>query len=381
MALSSAFLQQPLATPTVGGFLGSCHFKGNVFLPDSRTSKISLFGRSQFCEIGDVNALRSDNSLKFGACKGLCMRLKKSMKYRTLCFQTTGAFHHYIDPPKRSERSHIGRELRFLDRSLRHIAARSDIARSGTPDVAYPFPEASFGAKARGVCFYAVTAIVAIFIIVLMVVSHPFVLLFDRYRRRAHYLLAKIWATLTIIPFLKVEFEGLEHLPRPDTPAVYVSNHQSFLDIYTLLTLGRSFKFISKTSIFLYPVIGWAMYLMGVIPLKRMDSRSQLDCLKRCMDLIQRGASVFFFPEGTRSKDGKLGAFKKGAFSVAAKTQVPVVPMTIIGTGSIMPAGKEGLLNSGSVKVVIHPCLIGNDAQVLCDQARNAIADSLDKQA
>lgn len=109
-----------------------------------------------------------------------------------------------------------------------------------------------------------------------MVVSHPFVLLFDRYRRRAHYFVAKMWATLTIIPFFKVEFEGLEHLPPPDTSAVYVSNHQSFLDIYALLTLGRNFKFISKTSIFLYPIIGWAMYLLGVIPLKRMDSRSQL---------------------------------------------------------------------------------------------------------
>ncbi|KAH7847197.1 hypothetical protein Vadar_023138 [Vaccinium darrowii] len=56
------------------------------------------------------------------------------------------------------------------------------------------------------------------------------------------------------------------------------------------------------------------------------------ECLKRCMDLVKKGTSVFFFPEGTRSKDGKLGTFKKGAFSVAAKTKVPVVPITIIGT-------------------------------------------------
>uniref|UniRef100_A0A803LME8 1-acyl-sn-glycerol-3-phosphate acyltransferase n=1 Tax=Chenopodium quinoa TaxID=63459 RepID=A0A803LME8_CHEQI len=297
-----------------------------------------------------------------------------------LCFQSVGAFCYCIDPAKRNERFHIGRELGFLDRSRRHIAARSDIVRNGTPEAAFPFSEASFGPKARGVYFYAVNAVVAIVLFVLMVVSHPFVLLFDRYRRRAHHFVAKMWATLSITPFFNVEVEGLEHLPQPDTPAIYVSNHQSFLDIYALLTLGRSFKFISKTSIFLYPIIGWAMYLMGVIPLKRMDSRSQMECLKRCMDLIRGGASVFFFPEGTRSKDGKLGAFKKGAFSVAAKTQVPVVPMTIIGTGSIMPAGKETLLNPGSVKVVIHPCLMGNDAQVLCNQARNVIADTLERQ-
>lgn len=109
-----------------------------------------------------------------------------------------------------------------------------------------------------------------------MVLQHPFVLLLDQYRRKAHFFIAKLWATLTVIPFYKIKFEGLENLPPADTPAVYVSNHQSFLDIYTLLTLGKPFKFISKTSIFLFPIIGWAMFFLGVIPLKRMDSRSQL---------------------------------------------------------------------------------------------------------
>ncbi|KAH1256724.1 1-acyl-sn-glycerol-3-phosphate acyltransferase 1, chloroplastic [Glycine max] len=122
--------------------------------------------------------------------------------------------------------------------------------------------------------------------------------------------IALIDNTIYFLPSKKKKFEGSENLPPPDTPAVYVSNHQSFLDIYTLLTLGRSFKFISKTGIFLFPIIGWAMFLLGIIPLKRMDSRSQLDCLKRCMDLIKKGASVFFFPEGTRSKDGRIGTFK-----------------------------------------------------------------------
>lgn len=116
---------------------------------------------------------------------------------------------------------------------------------------------------------------------------------------------------------------------------------------------------------------------MGVIPLRRTDSGSQLECLKRCMDLVKKGASVFFFPEGTRSKDGKLGAFKKGAFSIAAKTKVPVIPITIIGTGKIMPAGREGTLNLGSVRVIIHKPIEGNDPEVLRNQARNIIADGL----
>ncbi|KAF3451193.1 hypothetical protein FNV43_RR07286 [Rhamnella rubrinervis] len=95
------------------------------------------------------------------------------------------------------------------------------------------------------------------------------------------------------------------------------------------------------------------------------------------MDLLRTGASVFFFPEGTRSKDGKLGAFKKGAFSVAAKTKVPVVPITLIGTGKLMPAGMEGILNSGSVKVVIHKPIEGSDPEILCNATRSIISEAL----
>ncbi|XP_057514899.1 1-acyl-sn-glycerol-3-phosphate acyltransferase BAT2, chloroplastic-like [Actinidia eriantha] len=279
-----------------------------------------------------------------------------------------------FNPKEQFARRYHDNKCHNRNKLSQYIVVRSELTGTGTLDAAYPLPAPGLGSKVRGICFYAVTAAVAIFLFVLMLVVHPFVLLFDRYRRKVHHLIAKIWALATVTPFLKVEVEGLENLPAPNTPAVYVSNHQSFLDIYTLLTLGRSFKFISKTSIFIFPVVGWAMFLMGLIPLRRMDSRSQLDCLKRCMDLVKKGASVFFFPEGTRSKDGKLGAFKKGAFSIAAKTKVPVVPITIIGTGKIMPSGREGILNPGSVRIVIHKPIEGNNADMLCNEARNVIA-------
>uniref|UniRef100_A0A1D1ZD99 1-acyl-sn-glycerol-3-phosphate acyltransferase n=1 Tax=Anthurium amnicola TaxID=1678845 RepID=A0A1D1ZD99_9ARAE len=265
-----------------------------------------------------------------------------------------------------------------------HIARKSTIVKSGiaatavSPDFSeHPLTESDLGSRIRGICFYTVTAAAAIFLFMAMALVHPFVFLFDRYRRKAHHLIAKAWASLTVLPFYGVEFEGLDNLPPDDRPAVYVSNHQSFLDIYTMLTLGKSFKFISKRGVFLFPIIGWAMFLLGMIPIRRMDTRSQLDCLKRCIELVKKGASVYFFPEGTRSKDGKLCAFKKGAFSIAAKTGAPIVPITLLGTGNLMPPGMEGLLNSGSVKVVIHKPLQGTNADMLCDNARNTIADTL----
>ncbi|CAN8326646.1 unnamed protein product [Cochlearia groenlandica] len=259
----------------------------------------------------------------------------------------------------------------------RTIAVRSDLSGAAIPESSYPEPEIKLSSRLRGICFCVVAGISATLLIVLMMIGHPFVLLFDRYRRKYHHFIAKLWASISIYPFYNINIEGLENLPSSDTPAVYVSNHQSFLDIYTLLSIGRCYKFISKTGIFVIPIIGWAMSMMGVVPLKRMDPRSQVDCLKRCMELLKKGASVFFFPEGTRSKDGRLGPFKKGAFTVAAKTGVPVVPITLMGTGKIMPTGSEGILNYGSVRVIIHKPILGSKANVLCDEARNKIAESM----
>ncbi|XP_057828882.2 1-acyl-sn-glycerol-3-phosphate acyltransferase BAT2, chloroplastic isoform X1 [Cryptomeria japonica] len=237
--------------------------------------------------------------------------------------------------------------------------------------------DASLGPKLRAIVFYIVNCIVAIPLFVVMLAAHPFVLLFDKYRRKIHHLINKAWASLSLLLLYKVDIEGLQNLPPPDAPAVYVSNHQSYLDVYVLLLLGRSFKFISKTSIFLIPIIGWAMFMTGHIPLRRMDNKSQMECLKRCLNVLKHGASVHFFPEGTRPKDGKLSTFKKGAFSMAAKARVPVVPITLIGTGEIMPNGMEGTLRPGSIKIIVNQPIEGTNADELSNKARSVIAQQL----
>jgi 1-acyl-sn-glycerol-3-phosphate acyltransferase len=86
----------------------------------------------------------------------------------------------------------------------------------------------------------------------------------------------------------------------------------------------------------LYPctaVLHAVLLSTGHIMLNRVDRRSQLKCLQTCIEMLSKGASCLFFPEGTRSKDKVMGGFKKGAFSVAVKAGVPVVPITLIGTG------------------------------------------------
>lgn len=235
----------------------------------------------------------------------------------------------------------------------------------------------TFQQRVRAFCFYVTTYTVAFPLFFVMLLVQPFVLMFDRHKRKAQHFINKIWASLTILLFYKAEIEGLENLPGPDEAAVYVSNHQSFLDIYTLFLLERPFKFISKTSNFLIPIIGWSMYLTGHVPLRRMDTKSQMECLRHCQKLIKQGVPVFFFPEGTRSRDGKMAQFKRGAFTIAAKAQVPVVPISLIGTGKLMPNGLEGMLRPGSVKVIIHPPIQGSNPDELCEQSRNIISKSL----
>jgi 1-acyl-sn-glycerol-3-phosphate acyltransferase len=204
-----------------------------------------------------------------------------------------------------------------------------------SPDESFPTAtDVTLAQKVRAIFFYVTTFVVAAPLFVLMLVLHPFVLLFDKHRRKAHHLVNK---------------------------------------------LGRPFKFISKTSNFLIPIIGWSMYLTGHVPLKRMDKRSQMECLKTCLELVKQGVSVLFFPEGTRSVDGKMAAFKKGAFTVAAKGGVPVVPISLIGTGNLMPNGLEWSLRPGCVKVVIHHPLEGSNADQLCEESRAIIADTLVK--
>mmetsp|Transcript_26947 Transcript_26947/g.67878 ORF Transcript_26947/g.67878 Transcript_26947/m.67878 type:complete len:339 (+) Transcript_26947:152-1168(+) len=235
-----------------------------------------------------------------------------------------------------------------------------------------------FLASVRAIFFYAFTLITAIPLFVLMVAIFPFVWLFDKYKRTAEHMMNNVWAKLSTTPFYRVEIIGKENLPSNDVPAVYVANHSSYLDIYTLFHLDRNFKFISKLSNFLIPLIGWSMFMTGHIPLVRNERRSQMEALKTCRGLVEKGCSLLFFPEGTRSSDGKMHSFKKGAFSVAAKMKAPVVPITVVGAYQLMKNGDEGRLYPGTIKVVVHPMIDGSvDADTMMSQSYAAIASAL----
>jgi 1-acyl-sn-glycerol-3-phosphate acyltransferase len=152
---------------------------------------------------------------------------------------------------------------------------------------------------------------------------------------------------------VKVDVKGLEHLD-PAQPYIFTPNHQSFIEVPLFVTyLGRNPGYLAKKEVFKYPVFGPGIRMMGVIPVDRSNSPAAVESAKQATRNIRRGKSFMVYPEGTRSKDGTLLPFKKGAFMMAIEAGVPIVPVTVSGATKIMPKGEFKLFPS-TVHLIIH---------------------------
>jgi 1-acyl-sn-glycerol-3-phosphate acyltransferase len=179
--------------------------------------------------------------------------------------------------------------------------------------------------------------------------------LFDR-TGRAHAWHARLWGRMGLgLNGVHVSVSGADHIP--DGPVIFMSNHQSSFDILVLLAaLPRRVHWIAKKELFDIPFFGPSMRRGGYIPLDRGDGRKALQSMDEAALTIRQGKCVVMFPEGTRTQDGLLLPFKRGGFILARKAAVPVIPVTINGTGRINPANKIRLY-SGDVRITIHPPL------------------------
>lgn len=161
---------------------------------------------------------------------------------------------------------------------------------------------------------------------------------FDNKGSGAHRI-GRFWAGYHLkVSGIKVVVKGLERLTSP--PYVFMCNHQSALDIYTLQAfLPYSFKWIAKRQLFRIPFIGWAMGRTGYISIDRENPREALKAIEEAARKIRNGMNIVIFPEGTRSVDGTLLPFKKGGFTLALRAMVPIVPIGIYGTSQLQPKG------------------------------------------
>ncbi|MEE4113110.1 MAG: lysophospholipid acyltransferase family protein [Desulfobacteraceae bacterium] len=146
------------------------------------------------------------------------------------------------------------------------------------------------------------------------------------------------WACLYlwIVPAWSVTTAGRDKIRR-DATYIVVSNHQSQLDILVAFHLFFPFKWVSKAEVFNLPFIGWNMVLNRYIRLKRGDKESIRRMMAACEKALTQGCSVFFFPEGTRSRTGRLKPFKPGAFILAHQMKLPILAVAINGTQKALP--------------------------------------------
>jgi 1-acyl-sn-glycerol-3-phosphate acyltransferase len=164
---------------------------------------------------------------------------------------------------------------------------------------------------------------------------------------------ANLWAKILLfICDTKVKVIGKENLLL-GKPQIFMANHQSDFDILIALAyIPVQFRWIAKKELFNIPIFGAAMRSAGYIEIDRHNREKALQSLDEAALRIRKGKSIMTFPEGTRSRDGEIKAFKQGAFHLAIKTGVPIVPVSIIGSGQIMPK-RSVKIKSGQIKLVI----------------------------
>jgi 1-acyl-sn-glycerol-3-phosphate acyltransferase len=169
----------------------------------------------------------------------------------------------------------------------------------------------------------------------------------------------------------------------PDRPYVFAANHASSVDIWALfVALPVNFRFIAKKQLGHIPLFGWAMAAGRFIFIDRQNPAAARRSIARAADRIRSGTSVAIFPEGTRTRDGTLGPFKKGGVHLAAEAGVPIVPIAIRGSRAIMPRGSF-FLRRGTVHVDVGEPIATAGAHspaertALVGQIRDAIARML----
>jgi 1-acyl-sn-glycerol-3-phosphate acyltransferase len=162
---------------------------------------------------------------------------------------------------------------------------------------------------------------------------------------------ARLWARGVLLGgFVRLRSRGREHVPR-DTPVVFMSNHESWLDIPALLAaIPVQVRFLAKKSLFSWPFFGWAIAAMGFIPVDRKNRREAVKSFEDAAARIRAGRSVLIFPEETRSTDGNLLPFQRGGFLIALKAGIPIVPVGLEGPRRCLPKYNY-LLRPGTITV------------------------------
>ena len=224
------------------------------------------------------------------------------------------------------------------------------------------------------------------FSIFVLACTATFLLIFRVDERFINGPVAKYWARIVIwLAAARVIVQGAGNIPVGTGSYIVVMNHQSNMDIPVLVySLGLQLRFIGKIELRKIPVFGSALIRSGHFLIDRKDHQKAVEEIRSAgKALQQRGVSVVFAPEGTRSKDGRLLPFKKGAFVMAIETGIPILPVTIDGSRLSLPKGSLWA-RKADVRVTIHDPvptekLSYDDREELSERVRGIMEETLQR--
>lgn len=177
--------------------------------------------------------------------------------------------------------------------------------------------------------------------------------------------------------FIKVEINGLANI-NPQESYVFVSNHQSIYDVFVVYGwFPMFFKWIMKAELRRIPLVGKACEAAGHVFIDRTNPIVAQKSLDKAKENLVRGVSVVIFPEGTRTYDGEVGKFKKGAFRIAADLKLAIIPVTIKGAYQCLPRDRW-IVHPGRIHVTLHTPIdvqpyLPDKMQELMDATREVI--------
>ncbi len=230
---------------------------------------------------------------------------------------------------------------------------------------------------------YLWTYFVILFTLFFVIISVVFLFtfLFDPYRKIPNKILAMMaWCMMKASPGWKINIEGAERY-NFEAPTVFISNHQSFLDMAVAYHLPWQMKWVSKRSLAFIPVMGWLVWLTGHLTINR-KSKSALKRLGSLVQPLKDKVPVMIFPEGTRSLDGEIKRFKNGAFLLAKEYGFYLQPMVIEGGHQAMKSGSKVVDPNVNFTIsILDPIKTSDfeDLNILKEHTRQLISEELQR--
>ncbi|MFC1888319.1 lysophospholipid acyltransferase family protein [Thermodesulfobacteriota bacterium] len=196
---------------------------------------------------------------------------------------------------------------------------------------------------------------------------------------------SRAWGRLMLrMAGVDLEVSGYENVD-PGRSYIIISNHSSHFDVPTMFAAlpDLQVRYLAKKELLKIPIFGHALIMAGHIMIDRSDREKAIESMRAARERILAGTSVSFFAEGTRSRDGRLGLFKKGGFMVALETGVPLLPLTIVGGWRVHHRDTWKITRGETIRVIVHPPVEPagfslETREALMETVRKAIAGGLE---